>query len=182
MNTDLYERALKIAARAHAGQTRKHDDTPYIHHPVMVARLLEQHGFSEVTVAAGLVHDVLEDSEYTAEELRMELGDEVVRIVEAVSEDKSLDWEERKAAYVEKVKSAGPDAWALSVADKIQNARDFIAYHRLAGPVAWTIFNRGKEKKLWFEHLVFTELSLLWQHPLLSEYQALIVELERLPD
>lgn len=179
---ELYEQALKVAVAAHAGQVRKHDDTPYVTHPIMVARMLENAGFSESIVAAALAHDVLEDTTVTETELRGELGDEVVDIVVAVSEDKTLPWEERKAAYVKKVVEGNESVWAVSVADKIHNARDFIQFHKTAGADAWKVFNRGKEKKIWFEKLLHAELKNVWSHPLMDEYGRLIYELEQLAD
>jgi (p)ppGpp synthase/HD superfamily hydrolase len=179
---NLYERALKLAIKAHDGQKRKHDGSAYVTHPIMVARFVEQAGFSEAAVAAALVHDVLEDTSVTEAELRAELGDEVVDIVTLVSEDTTLPWEERKEAYVKKVVTAGESVWAVSVSDKIHNASDFIKFHAQAGPDAWKVFNRGKEKKLWFERLLHSELAKVWQHPLLDIYAAKIAELETLAD
>ncbi len=179
---NLYESALKIAIKAHDGQTRKHDGSAYVVHPIMVSRIVEAGGFSEVAVAAALVHDVLEDTPITEAELRVELGDEVVDIVMTVSEDITLPWEERKEAYVEKVTAADESVWAVSVADKIHNAGDLIEFHSITGPDAWKVFNRGKESKIWFERLLYTELSKVWQHPLLDIYAAKINELEALTD
>jgi guanosine-3',5'-bis(diphosphate) 3'-pyrophosphohydrolase len=179
---DLYQRALKIAIEAHKGQIRKHDGSAYVAHPIMVARILERAGFSEVVVAAGLTHDVLEDTLITESELRVLLGDAVVDIVAAVSEDQTLAWEERKEKYVSTVVTGGESVWAVSVADKIHNAQDFIAFHAMAGPSCWSVFNRDKEKKIWFEKLVHTELSKVWKHPLLDTYATLITTLESLAD
>ena len=179
---DLYQRALKIAIEAHKGQIRKHDGSPYVAHPIMVGRILERTGFSEVIVAAGLTHDVLEDTPITEPELRVLLGDAVVDIVTAVSEDQSLEWEARKEKYVSTVVAAGESAWAVSVADKIHNAQDFITFHAIAGPACWSVFNRDKVKKIWFEKLVHAELRKVWQHPLLDTYATLIETLESLAD
>jgi guanosine-3',5'-bis(diphosphate) 3'-pyrophosphohydrolase len=179
---NLYETALKLAVKAHDGQKRKHDGSAYVTHPIMVARLVEEAGFSETVVAAALVHDVLEDTTVTESELRVQLGDEVADIVTAVSEDTDLPWEERKEAYVRSVVAAGEAVWAVSVADKIHNAGDLIQFHAAAGPDAWKVFNRGKEKKIWFEKLLYTELAQVWQHSLLDEYAYKITELEALPD
>jgi (p)ppGpp synthase/HD superfamily hydrolase len=179
---DIYEQALKVAVEAHAGQVRKHDSSPYVVHPIMVARIIEQAGFGEVIIAAGLVHDVLEDTTFDEVTLRKVLGDDVVNIVTAVSEDTSLPWEERKELYVNTVVSKGEAVWAVSVADKIHNARDLIGYHTQVGKKAWEVFNRGKSKKLWFENLLFQELKLVWQHSLLDEYADLLTQLEALPD
>lgn len=180
MNMTLYEKALQVAALAHRDQVRKHDGSPYVVHPIMVARLLEQHGFTETVMAAGLVHDVLEDSPMTDIELRAILGEEVVAIVTAVSEDKALSWEERKEKYVDAVVAAGEAVWAVSVADKVHNAACLIAHHQKIGPVVWQVFNRGKEQKVWFERLLLTKLRDVWQHPLLDEYERAVEMLESL--
>lgn len=179
---DIYEKALKIAIRAHSGQTRKHDGSAYVNHPIMVGKILERAGFSDVVVAAGLTHDILEDTEVGETELRAELGDAVVDIVVAVSEDKELPWEERKEKYVRDVIAGGESVWAVSVADKIHNARDLIAFYEIKGPDVWKVFNRGKEKKILFEKLVYSELSRVWHHPLLDEYATYITKLESLAD
>ncbi len=179
---ELYEKALKVAIKAYDGQTRKHDGSAYVAHPIMVARFVEQAGFPEAVAAAALVHDVLEDTKVTETDLRGVLGDRVVNIVTAVSEDKELPWEERKEAYVKSVVAGGEEAWAVSVADKIHNANDFIEFHQNVGARAWQVFNRGKEKKIWFEKLVYTELCNVWQHPLLDIYKEKITQLESLAD
>lgn len=177
-----YEQALKLAAVAHAGQTRKQDGSPYITHPLMVARLLEQSGFDEVTVCAALVHDVLEDTKVTEAELRDQLGDEITDVVIGVSEDKSLTWEERKADYINRVAAGTEAIWAVSIADKIHNAQDFITYHHKVGSVAWKIFNREKTVKVQFEKDLFAAVSGRWTHPLLETYQSLIATLAELAD
>ncbi|MCA9359212.1 HD domain-containing protein [Candidatus Kaiserbacteria bacterium] len=179
---DLYQTALNIATVAHKEQIRKHNGSPYVVHPIMVARYLEQAGFKEEVVAAGLVHDVLEDTDFSEADLREALGSEVVEMVLAVSEDKNLVWEERKEKYVESVLSASESVWALSVADKIHNAQDFIEHYAISGPAGWQVFNRGKDKKIWFERLLLSQLQLVWQHPLLDQYAALVDELEKLSD
>ncbi len=179
---DLYERTLKIAIKAHEGQVRKHDGSAYINHPIMVGRILEHAGFSETVVAAGLAHDILEDTHITEVELRKILGDDVVDIVVGVSEDKTLQWEERKEKYVAKVVAGGESVWAVSIADKIHNATDFICFYEMCGADSWKAFNRGKEKKIWFEKLVHSEVSKVWQNTLLDEYGGYIIRLEQLED
>jgi (p)ppGpp synthase/HD superfamily hydrolase len=177
---ELYEQALNIAVKAHKEQTRKHDGSPYISHPIIVGRILEKAGFSEIVVAAGLVHDVLEDTSVTEDELQQILGAEVVRIVAAVSEEKSLVWEDRKKQYIQRVISSNESVWAVSVADKIHNASCLIAFHKQVGPAAWQVFNRGKEQKVWFEKSLLEALQSIWKHPLLEVYSQLIDEMEAL--
>jgi (p)ppGpp synthase/HD superfamily hydrolase len=178
----LTEKALRLAIVAHQDQLRKSDGSPYISHPIMVAMLLQEYGFSEAVIAAGFTHDVLEDTAVTVDELRAALGDEVVEYITAVSEDTSLQWEDRKTRYVAAVVVASEGAKAVCIADKIHNAESVISDYEQAGRAVWTVFNRGKAKKLWFEELVYTEVSKSWQHPLLNRYRRAIDQLHTLEE
>jgi len=177
---DIVEKAKEIAEKAHEGQVRKSDGSPYIAHPLAVAEILKGHGFSDVVVAAGLTHDVLEDTDMREAELRAQLGDEVVDIVVAVSEDKSLPWEERKEKYIETVATGSEDVKAVSVADKIHNAKTFLEAYKEQGPDLWKKFNRGPEKTIWFQRTLCNRLKENWQHPMLGEFEILVGKLENL--
>jgi hypothetical protein len=72
--------------------------------------------------------------------------------------------------------------WAVSIADKIHNATDFICFYEMKGADSWKAFTRGKQQKIWFEKLVYSEVSKVWQHPLLDEYATYIEKLEALED
>ena len=118
----------------------------------------------------------------TEEQLRVELGDDVVSYVTAVSEDTSLQWGERKERYVASVAAASEGAKAVCIADKIHNAESVISDYAQKGKSVWVPFNRGKAKKLWFEDLVYSEVSKTWQHPLLDRYKAAIDTLHTLEE
>ncbi|XKT74505.1 MAG: HD domain-containing protein [Patescibacteria group bacterium UBA2163] len=172
---NLIDTAARIAALAHRQQVRKQEDVPYIMHPVAVALSLAQHGFSDEVVAAALVHDVLEDTDFPESELRTQLGDEVLRIVHAASNDDSLSWEEKKLKYIETVREGGEAVWAVAIADKIHNAKDLLASYEKQGAAVWTHFKRGKDKKMWFEDAMLAMYKKEgWQHPLVAEYEALV--------
>ncbi len=176
----LTEKALRLAVVAHKEQVRKTDGSPYVVHPIMVGMMLKEYGFSEEVVAAGFVHDVIEDTPVTEEELRAELGNEVCDYVMAVSEDTDLPWEERKQQYVDAVVVASEGAKAVCIADKIHNAESLIDNHKTLGIAVWDVFSKDKEKKLWFEELVYEKVSASWQHPLLDRYRTLIDEIHKL--
>ncbi|OGX05664.1 MAG: hypothetical protein A2Z88_10865 [Omnitrophica WOR_2 bacterium GWA2_47_8] len=176
----LVQTALNIALKAHAGAVRKADGSPYIVHPIMVAMKLARHGFSDAVVAAAFVHDVLEDTDYPEAQLRKELGDEVLAIVKAVTNDDSLPWEEKKKKYIETVRQGPEGAKAVAVADKIHNLESLFAAYERQGPEVWKRFNRGKDQKAWFEHEVLKMLKETWSHPLIAEYEALIRKEEAL--
>ncbi len=171
---DLIDRAIRLAVAAHEGQVRKGDGDPYIVHPVAVALIVAQYGFSEAVIAAALCHDVLEDTEVTEDELRDELGDEVVTIVKLLSYDEGISWEEQRKRYVEVVRRAPVEVKAVSTADKIHNARSLIATYAERGPATWSLFTRPKHIKLWFEEEMVKMLRETWQHPMVEEYARLV--------
>ena len=154
-NRKLIEKATMVALNAHSGQKRKDDNSPYIAHPFMVAIKLAQNGFSEEIIAAALVHDVLEDTNVSENDLRKELGETILNVVKTLSEDKSLPWEERKKKYIESVRNGSEGAKAVSISDKIHNAEGVLAAYELEGPKIWKYFNRGRDSKIWFEKECF---------------------------
>lgn len=123
--SELIRDALELAERAHAGQVRSGSGgMAYIHHPVAVAELLAEHGYGEETVAAALLHDVVEDSKTTADEIAARFGEPVARLVEALTDDESIvPYERRKTEHRRRVAEAGGDAPAIYAADKLSNVR-----------------------------------------------------------
>lgn len=123
--SELIAKALEMAEAAHAGQTRNGSGgMAYIHHPVAVAELLAKHGFDESTVAAALLHDVVEDSEMSVEDIAAGFGQRVANLVAALTEDESIEpFERRKEAHRRHVDEVGGDALAIYAADKLSNIR-----------------------------------------------------------
>lgn len=121
----LVRRAFQTAAAAHRGQVRNGSGgMPYIEHPTAVAELLAERGFGEEALAAALLHDVVEDSELTVEDVRREFGDRVAGTVDALTDDESIEpYRQRKAEHRERVAPAGPEALAIYAADKLTNVR-----------------------------------------------------------
>ena len=171
---NIIEKAVRVSVTAHKDQTRKGDDLPYIIHPFMVAIKLAKYNFPDTVIAAALTHDVLEDTEYPEDKLKNELGEEVLEIVKAVTNDDSLPWEEKKKKYVETVRAGSDGAKAVAVADKIHNLESLLLAYLEQGPELWKKFNRGKEQKLWFENEVLKMLKETWKHPLIEEYEKLL--------
>ncbi|MHB9027871.1 MAG: HD domain-containing protein, partial [Candidatus Latescibacterota bacterium] len=146
----LLFKAIDFAARAHSGQFRKGSRVPYIVHPLRVAEILIQHGLPEHVVISGILHDTVEDTTVTLGEIRAEFGPGVARIVEAVSEEKSEPWEFRKEHTVEFMKTAPPEALAISLADKIDNILSVCEDYRRKGEAVWDQFNRPRDKQEWY--------------------------------
>lgn len=124
----LTREALAWAGELHGGQTRAVDHAPFILHPLEVAALLSGRGFDDEVVAAGLLHDVVEDTDAGIDDVRERFGDRVAAIVAAVTEDPSMsDYATRKAALRDAVAAAGADAHAVYAADKVVKARELRA-------------------------------------------------------
>jgi (p)ppGpp synthase/HD superfamily hydrolase len=121
----LVRAALEQARAAHEGQIRNGSGgMPYVEHPKAVAALLDEHRYGEEVLAAALLHDVVEDSETTLDELRELFGETVVGMVGVLTDDESIEaYRERKAEHRERVAAAGEDALAIYAADKLTNTR-----------------------------------------------------------
>lgn len=120
----LVRAALEKARVAHEGQVRNGSGgMPYVEHPVAVAARLEEHGYDEEAVAAALLHDVIEDSDTSLDEVREQFGDVVAGYVGALTDDESIDsYRERKAEHRERVAAAAGEAMAIYAADKLTNS------------------------------------------------------------
>lgn len=139
MSIDLRQifRALAFAAEKHRRQRRKDTDaSPYINHPVAVAHVLAvEASVSDVpTLVAAILHDTVEDTETTAEELAQQFGPEIAALVTELTDDKSLPKQARKQLQIARAAAASPQAKRLKLADKICNVRDVTANP----PLGWS--------------------------------------------
>ena len=121
--SELVRGALEIAAKAHAGQIRNASGgRAYIEHPLAVAERLAELGLPDEVLAAALLHDVVEDSGLEVEDIRRASGDPVAEIVDALTDDESIDsYEERKREHRARVEAAGDGALPIYAADKLTN-------------------------------------------------------------
>ena len=106
-NVDLVERAYRFAEKAHEGQFRKSGE-PYFTHPLTVASILAKLMLDAPTIAAGLLHDTVEDTDTSLDEVELHFGDQVRRLVEEVTDDKTLPKLERKRLQVEQAPQSSP--------------------------------------------------------------------------
>lgn len=134
----LAREAYEFASEAHTGQERKGDGTPYITHPVEVARLLDaEGGADDELLAAALLHDVVEDTDHSLAEIKERFGPAVGALVAAMTEDKSVEpYEARKDRHRDEVEAAGERAVRIYAADKLANLRDMRALYANVGEAA----------------------------------------------
>ena len=140
------ERAMRFASSWHRDQVRKGSKVPYIAHPFGVAMILDRLGFSEDVVIAGLLHDVVEDTDVTVEEVGEEFGLAVAEMVAACTEVKTdatgskRPWIDRKRDHIEVLAAASVEARAVALADKRHNLAS-IRFDVETGHPVWFLFH-----------------------------------------
>jgi guanosine-3',5'-bis(diphosphate) 3'-pyrophosphohydrolase len=151
------EQAMRFAAQSHAGQLRKGSDTPYFEHVVAAALILDRVGFPEDVVIAGLLHDIVEDTAVSLEEVAIRFGTRVSELVRHCSEVKTDErgskrpWIDRKRDHLAALADAPIDAWAVILADKLHNLICIELDLRENRPV-WSQFHAEREQVLWYYH------------------------------
>ncbi|MBT4866543.1 MAG: bifunctional (p)ppGpp synthetase/guanosine-3',5'-bis(diphosphate) 3'-pyrophosphohydrolase, partial [Planctomycetaceae bacterium] len=152
----LVERAMRTAAIWHRNDVRKATDTPYITHPASVAMILIRAGFTDdCLLAAALLHDVVEDTDCTLDELADAFPPAVVEYVAALSEQKldesgeNRSWRIRKEEHVAEVAAAPLAARAIVLADKLHNLTA-MCYDIEFDANLWSRFNASPADILWY--------------------------------
>jgi len=124
----LISKAFNFSAARHVDQRRKGPGAaPYINHPAEVAYILAEHGADAELIAAGLLHDTVEDVGVTFGELTQEFGAAISNLVREVTDDKNLPKQVRKQLQIEHAAHASPKAKQLKMADKIANLRSLLS-------------------------------------------------------
>jgi (p)ppGpp synthase/HD superfamily hydrolase len=169
MSQKLFQ-AIEFATKAHSGQFRKHTKIPYIVHPLGVAKILIESGCSEEVVVAGLLHDTVEDTEVTLDQIESEFGKEVARLVEGASEpDKSDSWDNRKKHTIDYLQDAPMDVVLVTFADKLDNMRAIRSDYEKIGDEVFGRFNEPKDKQRWyFESLAEVFSKRIADEPLVT--------------
>jgi len=159
-------KAIEFSTKAHTGLYRKGTKIPYITHPLNVAQILIEYECSESVVTAGILHDTLEDTQATVDDIRDAFGYEVADLVNAVSEpNKSDTWENRKAHTIKHLKTASPEVLMISLADKMDNIKKIREDYEKIGNKVWERFNRPKEKQKWYYETLADVFSMRLNDP-----------------
>lgn len=144
------DEAICFATEQHAGQTRKGTNLPYILHPLEVLQILYSMRADVELLIAGVLHDTIEDTDTTLEEIRERFGRDVAELVASNSEDKSKTWDERKQHTLEMLPSADHRVKQLILADKLSNLRSIAYDYRMIGDKLWERFNAPASKQAWY--------------------------------
>ena len=152
LDTALLDRAILFAVKAHAGTERRGKGFPYIVHPMEAMEIVATITPDQELLAAAALHDVVEDTEISADEIRREFGDRIANLVvaesdvfeEGVSEEDS--WHARKQAAIDRLARASHDAKIVAMGDKLSNMRAIARDYAVKGDELWKIFHAKDPK------------------------------------
>ena len=145
-------KGISFAAEKHRGQHRKDAEaSPYINHPIAVATVVAAEGAvsDEAMLLAAVLHDTVEDTQTTPEELEEHFGSQVATLVRELTDDKSLKKAERKRLQIEHAQNSSARAKQVKIADKICNVRDMTT----RPPAGWSL-QRRQEYLRWSQQVV----------------------------
>ena len=185
--TPKIRKAIKFAIKTHEvyqKQLRKGKDIAYITHPLTVGIILAYAGANEDVVAAGILHDTIEDSiknkKVTSDLLTERFGAQVAELVLSVTEtDKDLSWDERKQEALDHVKDFSHESLLVKAADIISNLSEILEDYSRDGEQIFTRFNAPKEKILENKFKMISAIVKAWpENPLAEDLLYLSKELK----
>ncbi|MBQ2540581.1 MAG: bifunctional (p)ppGpp synthetase/guanosine-3',5'-bis(diphosphate) 3'-pyrophosphohydrolase [Paludibacteraceae bacterium] len=168
IDSDLLDRAIIFAVRAHHNTERRGKGFPYIVHPMEAVEIVATMTSDQELLAAAALHDTVEDTDVTVRQLREEFGDRIADLVhaesdqftEGVSEEDS--WHDRKQAAIDRLAAASHDAKIVAMGDKLSNMRAIWRDYQLRGDELWNIFHvRDKASHEWHYRGLAASLSEL---------------------
>ena len=150
MYSERTHKAVMFATKAHVGQTRKGNNIPYIYHPMEVLQILTEMDCDEDVKIAGVLHDTVEDTDTTIEDIKSEFGDNVASLVGGHTEDKSKTWVERKSEDLNSLRKGSIGLKAIVFADKLSNILSLYDDYRVLGDKVYDKFNANKDMQAWY--------------------------------
>ena len=183
IDTDLLDRAIVFAVKAHHNTERRGKGFPYIVHPMEAVEIVATITSDQELLSAAVLHDTVEDTEVTVEQLRAEFGDRIAdlvyaesdRFTEGVGEEDS--WHDRKQAAIDRLASASHDAKVVAMGDKLSNMRAIWRDYQQKGDELWKIFHvTDKASHEWHYRGLAASLSELSDTFAYQEFVRLIDE------
>ena len=147
LNTELLDRAIVFAVRAHACTERRGKGFPYIVHPLEAVEIVATITPDQELLAAAALHDTVEDTDVTIQDIRREFGNRIASLVqtESVSDDEGT-WHERKQKAIDLIARAPLDAKIVALGDKLSNMRAIARDYAVQGDALWKLFHATDPK------------------------------------
>ena len=151
IDSDLLDRAIIFAVKAHHNTERRGKGFPYIVHPMEAVEIVATITSDQELLAAAALHDTVEDTDVTVEQIRAEFGDRIAELVHAESDqingqlfngaNETETWHARKQAAIDRLAAASHDAKIVAMGDKLSNMRAIWRDYQLKGDTLWSIFH-----------------------------------------
>ena len=183
LDTELMDRAIVFAVKAHHNTERRGKGFPYIIHPLEAVEIVATMTTDQELLAAAALHDTIEDTDVTVEQIRAQFGDRIAELVhsesdqftEGVSEEDS--WHDRKQAAIDRLAAASHDAKIVALGDKLSNMRAIWRDYQVKGDALWSIFHvKDKASHEWHYRGLAASLSELSDTFAYREFLRLIDE------
>lgn len=175
----VFDRAVAFAVKAHEGQTRK-DGSTYILHPLEVAVIAGTMTRDLDVLSAAVLHDTVEDTAVTAEDILETFGPKIAELVAHETEDKrpemaaSESWKIRKVESLAVLKDSPIDSKILWLSDKLSNMRSLVKDYETIGEKVFDRFNeKNPKEQRWYHETVLEYIKELSDYPAYKEYQSL---------
>lgn len=152
LDTNLLDRAIIFAVKAHAGTERRGKGFPYIVHPMEAVEIVATITPDQELLAAAALHDTVEDTDVTIEQIRAEFGDRIASLVGAETDviidgrSESDSWHDRKRAAIDRLAKASRDAKIVAMGDKLSNIRAIARDYAVQGDALWSLFHANDPK------------------------------------
>ena len=181
IDTSLLDRAIIYAVRAHAGTERRGKGFPYIVHPMEAMAIVATLTADQELLAAAALHDVVEDTALTVEDIRAEFGDRIAGLVEAESDkfvegvSESDSWRTRKQAAIDRLAEAPLEVKMIAMGDKLSNMRAIARDYALQGDGLWNLFHvKDRASHEWHYRGLAASLRSLAGTPAYDEFERLV--------
>lgn len=152
LDTALLDRAIMFAVKAHAGTERRGKGFPYIVHPMEAVEIVATITPDQELLAAAALHDTVEDTDVTIEQIRAEFGDRIASLVGAETDiviegqSEQDSWHDRKRAAINRLSKASKDAKIVAMGDKLSNMRAIARDYAVQGDALWNLFHVNDPK------------------------------------
>jgi len=169
LDTQFFDKAMIFAVQAHANSERRGKGFPYIVHPMEAVAIVATMTNDPELLAAAALHDTLEDTDATYEQLRSEFGPRVASLVLSESNIKEngisrqMTWRERKVKAISRIQGSSRDGMMVAMGDKLSNLRAIAGDYKVIGDALWSRFNApgGKEDIGWYYRGLYEALAPL---------------------
>ena len=181
LDSTLLDRAILFAVHAHAGTERRGKGFPYIVHPLEAVAIVATMTSDQELLAAAALHDTVEDTDTTVEQIRAEFGDRISSLVEAESdhtgphESGAASWHARKQTAISRLAGASQDVKTVALGDKLSNMRAIARDYARQGDALWNLFNvKNRKDHEWHYRGLADALSELHDTFAYKEFKYLI--------